>query len=76
MRLLVIALFVVGAGLIVYGWWGIFTTSGRKKYDEMAGLIPFYLGIAGIVLVVTTGVAVGVVKWRAARSASVSTGTR
>lgn len=28
-------------------WWGLFTESGSRHFDEMAGLIPFYAGIAG-----------------------------
>ena len=28
-------------------WWGLFTESGSRHFDEMAGLVPFYAGIAG-----------------------------
>jgi hypothetical protein len=26
----------------VYGYWGVFTDSGRSAYDEMDGMIPFF----------------------------------
>jgi len=28
-------------------WWGLFTEGGSRHFDEMAGLVPFYAGIAG-----------------------------
>ncbi|MCB0834970.1 MAG: hypothetical protein KDC45_15990 [Bacteroidetes bacterium] len=36
---LLVLLFVGSAG---FGYWGIFTQSGRAAYDEMAGIIPFW----------------------------------
>lgn len=30
-------------------YWGLFTGSGQRQFDEMDGLIPFYAGILAIV---------------------------
>lgn len=42
--LLVLAL-LLGA----FCYWGLFTGSGQRQFDEMDGLIPFYAGILAIV---------------------------
>ena len=35
-----ICLLAIGAGLTAFGWWGQNTPAGRRRYDEMAGIIP------------------------------------
>lgn len=47
-----IVLAVAGAGLVGFGWWGVNTAAGQRRYDEMAGMIPFFAGIAGFGLLV------------------------
>lgn len=43
---------VLAIGSMIYGWWGAFTPSGNKVYDEMDGLLPFFILIFGVVLFV------------------------
>jgi hypothetical protein len=38
-----------GAG---FGWWGLFTPSGRRSFDEMDGIIPAASGLLGAGLIV------------------------
>ena len=47
MQRLAFGVLLLGVALMVFGWWGIFTASGQRAYDEMAGMIPFYGGILG-----------------------------
>jgi hypothetical protein len=42
-------------------WWGLFTEGGSRYFDEMAGLIPFYAGIAGALSLVLS---IGLLVWR------------
>jgi hypothetical protein len=46
-KAIAILLYFSSAIFIGYGYWGMFTEAGSKKYEEMAGLIPFYIIIAG-----------------------------
>lgn len=49
-RLLNIAstmLALLSAMLGAFCWWGLFRKAGSRHFDEMAGLVPFYAGIAG-----------------------------
>jgi hypothetical protein len=43
---------VAGAGLVGFGWWGVNTAAGQRRYDEMAGMIPFFAEVAGAILLV------------------------
>ena len=47
-----IVLVVAGAGLAGFGWWGVNTAAGQRRYDEMAGMIPFFAEVAGAFLLV------------------------
>jgi uncharacterized membrane protein len=42
-------LYSFAAVLGAFGYWGVFTRSGRREYDEMAGFIP---GIALLIAVI------------------------
>jgi TRAP-type C4-dicarboxylate transport system permease small subunit len=42
----------VAIGLIAFGCWGVFTKAGHQKYEEMAGMFPFFALAAGIILLV------------------------
>ncbi len=44
-------LFVLGTVAAVFGWWGQHTRAGQLKYDEMAGMIPFFAWWTGLVLI-------------------------
>lgn len=50
MRHLAIALALLAVGLLLFGWWGLCTTPGRRRFDEMAGMIPFFAGSFGALL--------------------------
>jgi heme/copper-type cytochrome/quinol oxidase subunit 2 len=41
---------IVAIALMIYGYWGAFTPSGNKVYDEMDGYFPFFLLIGGVIL--------------------------
>ena len=43
-------LFVTAVACMVYGYWGAFTEAGNKNYDEMNGMIPFIILVAGSIL--------------------------
>lgn len=45
-------LLIVGIASIIYGYWGAFTRSGNKVYDEMDAYLPFFILIAGVILVI------------------------
>jgi hypothetical protein len=45
---------VVSAALMIYGYWGAFTSSGNKVYDEMDAMYPFILLVAGAVLFIAS----------------------
>jgi hypothetical protein len=37
-------LFLVSVICGVFGYWGAFTPDGRRIFDEMSGMIPYFLG--------------------------------
>ena len=43
------------AGMIL-GWWGLETASGRRYFDEMAGIIPLVTGVASFILLLVAAV--------------------
>lgn len=45
MKLLAIFLALIGLAGMAFGWWGLETVSGRRAFDEMAGMIPFFAGV-------------------------------
>lgn len=50
MKLLAIFLAFISLAGLIFGWWGLETVSGRRHFDEMAGIIPLLTGIASLVL--------------------------
>ncbi|MEM7300929.1 MAG: hypothetical protein AAF468_07580 [Pseudomonadota bacterium] len=42
-----ISLFILALTLLLFGYWGLETQSGRATFDEMDGLIPFFAGVIG-----------------------------
>ena len=45
---LVIAL--CGVFAVLFGVWGLNTPQGNRHFDEMDGLIPFFVGVAGTIV--------------------------
>lgn len=43
-------LLILGLAGILFGAWGQYTDAGRARYDEMAGMIPYFAWWAGIIL--------------------------
>ena len=37
---------------MIYGYWGAFTQSGNKVYDEMDAFLPFFVFVFGVILLV------------------------
>ena len=55
MRITGIILVFIGIALTAFGAWGRFSEAGRQKFDEMAGMIPYFaywFGIAFAVIAV------------------------
>jgi NADH:ubiquinone oxidoreductase subunit 6 (subunit J) len=47
---------------IIYGYWGAFTQSGNKVYDEMDAMLPFFVLIFGVILLLLFLVLVFIMK--------------
>jgi len=45
-----IILFGIALFLSIFCYWGLFTSSGRSNFDEMAGFIPFFAGLIAFFL--------------------------
>lgn len=56
MKLFAIVLALVAVAGIAFGWWGLETSSGRRHFDEMAGMIPFFAGVGSIVLLLVAAI--------------------
>lgn len=64
MKQLSVALTVLGLACVAFGWWGVNTRAGSRMFEEMAGMIPFFVGVFGGLLVV---VGAGLYVWRRIR---------
>ena len=47
-----VILSIIGAALTIFGAWGKYSEAGMRKYDEMAGIIPYFSYYFGIGLLV------------------------
>jgi hypothetical protein len=47
-------LFLITAICGLFGYWGAFTPDGRRIFDEMSGMIPYFLGFGLSFLCCTT----------------------
>ena len=56
MKLFAIVLALLSLTGMIFGWWGVETVSGRRHFDEMAGIIPFVTGIASLILLLVSAV--------------------
>lgn len=61
---------MIGLALVLFGWWGIYTAAGMRRYDEMDGLIPFFAGVAGFGLIAIAGMIALFAVWRSRRRAA------
>ena len=56
MKMVIAVLVVLGLLGVAFGVWGLFTDAGRARFDEMDGLIPFFGGVAGAILIIAGAV--------------------
>ncbi len=63
-RRFLLGLGFVGLVLAGFGWWGVFTVAGQAIYPEMAGMTPFFSGIAGLAFLLIAGVGLAVLRRR------------
>ena len=47
MRMTALLIALVATACLCFSWWGLHTEAGRAQFDEMAGMIPFFAGVAG-----------------------------
>ena len=71
-KIAILILAVAGAALAVFGWWGIYTAAGMRRYDEMDGLIPFFAGVAGLFLLAVAAIVALFALWRSRRKPRVA----
>lgn len=55
MKQLAMGLALVSLAGMVFGWWGLETVSGRRHFDEMAGIIPLVTGVGAFILLLIAG---------------------
>ena len=58
MKAVPVVLVLAGAACELFAYWGINTVSGRRTFDEMAGMIPLAAAPLGVVLIFS-GVVLG-----------------
>lgn len=51
MPITALLIFLVGLSATLFGAWGQHTEAGRSRYDEMAGMIPYFAWWIGIILI-------------------------
>ena len=56
MKLFAIVLALVAVAGMAFGWWGLETVSGRRHFDEMAGMIPLFAGVGSIMLLLLAAI--------------------
>lgn len=54
----------IAIAFMAYGYWGAFTESGNKVYDEMDAMLPFFGLVLGAVLFIIFVVIMIVIKNR------------
>ncbi len=65
MKAFIAILLILGAGGIGFGYWGLNTAQGQARFDEMAGMIPYFVQVAGYVAVVLAVVLMAIRYWMA-----------
>ena len=56
MKMVAIVLALVAVAGMAFGWWGLETVSGRRHFDEMAGMIPFFAGVGSVILLLLAAI--------------------
>ncbi|MCZ4287348.1 hypothetical protein [Hoeflea alexandrii] len=56
MKLFAVVLALVAVAGMAFGWWGLETVSGRRHFDEMAGMIPLFAGVGSIILLLLAAI--------------------
>ena len=59
-----LVLAIAAAALGVFCWWGLFTTAGQKRFDEMDGMYPFFAGVAAAITAVSAAALALMLRWR------------
>jgi len=63
-----IVILIASLGLGAFSIWGLFAAGGRRNFDEMDGMYPFFAGCAAILLAVIGGLMLGVGLWQSHRN--------
>jgi heme/copper-type cytochrome/quinol oxidase subunit 2 len=50
MKIILRIMLLIAIAFIVYGYWGAFTASGNKMYDEMDAYYPFFMLLFGVLV--------------------------
>lgn len=66
MRTATVILFLLALGCGIFGYWGLHTPSGRRAFDEMAGIIPQVAAWSSLVLA-AAALVTGWLAWRGPR---------
>ena len=56
MKLFAVMPALVAVAGMAFGWWGLETVSGRRHFDEMAGMIPLFAGVGSIILLLLAAI--------------------
>jgi hypothetical protein len=56
MRLVSVCLLILAIACGAFAYWGIFTPSGARAFDEMDGMIPFFVGLASGPLILAAAI--------------------
>ena len=62
-RAVVVALVIGSVALLAFAAWGMWTTTGRRRFDEMDGLYPMLAGALGAVMAAVAVVLAWVRRW-------------
>jgi heme/copper-type cytochrome/quinol oxidase subunit 2 len=68
LKIIQILLAVIGIFCLAYAYWGLETTAGQTRYEEMDGFIPFFIGIGGATLLVIAVCLVLFTRWKRRRT--------
>ena len=63
MRYIPLLLCAAGFLAIVFGYWGVATVDGRRRFDEMAGMSPLAVGVLGAAFLIAGAVWL-LIRWR------------
>ena len=64
LRRVSVALAITSAALGAFCWWGLFTTAGQRRFDEMDGMYPFFAGVAAAIMAVSAAALFLMLRWR------------